>query len=219
MFHYLYKTTCLVNDKYYIGVHSTKNLFDGYLGSGTLLRLSIEKHGAFNHDRVWLEFFDTREEAFARESEVVTEELIRLDSLCMNLKPGGSGGWGTSEDQSKRGIRGNATMKYLREIDLEWQEKFSQTMSNALRLSYENGTRISTFHGALQAEMRRRAALPEAKAKRKETFQNIKHQQGEKNSQYGTCWVSNSVHTIKISVELLEEYLSQGYIRGRKFIV
>jgi hypothetical protein len=66
------------------------------------------------------------------------------------------------------------------------------------------------------AEMIRRAALPKAKAKRKETFQSIQHQQGEKNSQYGTCWVSNSVHTIKIKIELLDEYVSNGYIRGRK---
>lgn len=32
----VYKTTCLVNDKIYVGVHQTQdpNKFDGYLGRG-----------------------------------------------------------------------------------------------------------------------------------------------------------------------------------------
>jgi hypothetical protein len=32
MRHYLYKTTCLVNGKYYYGVHSERRKGDGYIG-------------------------------------------------------------------------------------------------------------------------------------------------------------------------------------------
>ena len=56
-YHILYKTTCTVTGNFYIGVHSTTNLEDGYLGSGKRLRYSIEKHGKENHLREILEFF------------------------------------------------------------------------------------------------------------------------------------------------------------------
>jgi hypothetical protein len=36
MYYIVYKTTCLINDKIYIGVHKTEtpNDFDGYIGCG-----------------------------------------------------------------------------------------------------------------------------------------------------------------------------------------
>lgn len=42
------------------------------------------------------------------------------------------------------------------------------------------------------------------------------HQQGEKNSQYGTCWVRNDKENKKIKKDELENYLVQGWIKGRK---
>ena len=77
--HYLYKTTCLVTKRYYIGMHSTCNLEDGYIGSGTRLRRSIRKYGVENHIKEVLEYFATRELLAKRESEIVTSNLIKED--------------------------------------------------------------------------------------------------------------------------------------------
>lgn len=88
-YHFLYKTTCLVTKKWYIGIHSTDKIEDGYLGSGRRLHLSVKKYGKENHIREILEFFKSREELCKKEVEVVTSSLLR-DELCMNLIVGGN---------------------------------------------------------------------------------------------------------------------------------
>lgn len=40
-YHIIYKTTNLINGKIYVGMHSTDNLNDGYLGSGWILKLDL----------------------------------------------------------------------------------------------------------------------------------------------------------------------------------
>ena len=55
----------------------------------------------------------------------------------------------------------------------------------------------------------------ETKEKWKETYKNIKHQQGEKNSQYGTCWITKEGENKKIKKEELEIFEQQGWKKGR----
>lgn len=51
----------------------------------------------------------------------------------------------------------------------------------------------------------------------RETYKKIKHQQGERNSQYGTCWIYNAKtqENLRIKREDLDLYLQQGYTKGR----
>ena len=56
-YHYIYKITRLdESGRYYIGMHSTDDLEDGYFGSGKLIIRSINKHGKEKHQKEILEF-------------------------------------------------------------------------------------------------------------------------------------------------------------------
>lgn len=75
-YHIVYKTTCLVNGKVYIGVHSTNNIDDDYIGSGTALIAAIKKHGRNNFEREILHVVSSRDEAFKIEESLVTEDFV-----------------------------------------------------------------------------------------------------------------------------------------------
>jgi hypothetical protein len=103
--HYIYKTTCAITENYYIGMHSTSNLEDGYIGSGKRLWNSIRKYGKENHVFEILEFLPDRKSLSERESQLVNSETLR-DPHCMNLIHGGefagTYGFKFSEESRKR---------------------------------------------------------------------------------------------------------------------
>jgi len=92
MIHYLYCIENLVNGKVYVGKHSTKNMNDGYMGSGTALLHAIEKHGVENFQKHVLITFETSEDAFKFERQIVNEEFISDDNTY-NIRIGGMGGF------------------------------------------------------------------------------------------------------------------------------
>jgi hypothetical protein len=87
-YHYLYKITNIINEKYYIGVHSTTNLNDSYMGSGTAIKNAIKKYGIENFEKQILEFFQTSEEKWLAEIKCVTLQIAK-DENSYNMAPGG----------------------------------------------------------------------------------------------------------------------------------
>lgn len=101
---FLYKTTNLVNGKFYYGIHTgplEETLGRLYLGSGNALTAAVKKYGKENFKREVLEIFDDYESAYCREAEVVTEELVK-DPQCYNLRTGGLGGTKASAETRTR---------------------------------------------------------------------------------------------------------------------
>jgi len=86
--HLVYKTTNLVNGKYYIGVHSCKCNPCRYLGSGVALKAAIRKYGRDNFKRQTLRDFSSREEALVFEKDIVNFK----SSQTYNMVEGGLGG-------------------------------------------------------------------------------------------------------------------------------
>lgn len=88
MFHLVYKITNLENNKYYFGVHSTKDMDDGYMGSGKLLKKDIKEFGIECFEREIIHIAETREEALLKEKELITVDVLK-DENCYNLIFGG----------------------------------------------------------------------------------------------------------------------------------
>ena len=202
--HYIYKTTCNVTGKYYVGMHSTSNENDGYMGSGTVLRRSIRKYGVNEHTKEILSYHDSREELVLREIEIVTKELIS-DGLCMNLKEGGNGGFRDEEHMKKAQASGNK--KFIERLinDEQFREKNSKRVADLLKKTHSECKIIyNTFEG---------------KSHSKETKQlmseKAKERIGEKNSQYGTCWITKDGLNQKIKKEEIEIWTNEGWKKGR----
>jgi hypothetical protein len=206
-YHFIYKTINLLNEEYYVGMHSTSNLKDGYLGSGTRLRRSIRKYGESNFKLEILEFLSTREELVKREKELVNEELIK-DSNCLNLKPGGNGGFCNDQHRKRflqggmwgRALGGKKTQRLLKQQTSEVKRKRNKKIGEALLefYKYNSGTFSGKEHSIETIEY--------MKQSRKGTGK------GNLNSQYGTCWITNGVENKKVSPYI---ELDEGWFRGR----
>ena len=91
-YHYLYKITNIITGEYYIGIHSTDNLDDGYFGSGRLLKKLIEEFGKDQFKKEILKFCKNRLELLNYEEQYVNENTLN-DKKCLNLICGGLGAY------------------------------------------------------------------------------------------------------------------------------
>ena len=87
-----YKTTNIINDKIYYGIHKEKTwpFMDSYLGSGTALKRAIARHGESNFIRKILCIASTREYVQDIERSIVDCDFIK-ESTNYNLAIGGCG--------------------------------------------------------------------------------------------------------------------------------
>ena len=74
----------------YIGIHSTSDISDGYMGSGTYLKRAIKKDGIDSFEREVLKIFNSREELLEAERQIVDLSFIERQDTY-NLAIGGSG--------------------------------------------------------------------------------------------------------------------------------
>src|SRR5256885_2390076 len=77
MLHYFYVIENLINGKLYAGKHSTQNMNDEYMGSGTLLKLAIKKYGSQNFRKHILKFCDDAYELAELERHIVDVQVLQ----------------------------------------------------------------------------------------------------------------------------------------------
>ena len=212
MYYTIYKITNQINGKFYIGSHKTKDLDDNYMGSGKYLIRAQEKHGIENFKKEILFVFDTPEEMYAKEAEIVNEDFLAEENTY-NLKIGGFGGWDhenqNSEKQRQKCIKGNAKQKWLSENDQTWMGAANKAVaaSKNMKNAHKTGKfRYDNFAGKSHTE--------EAKRKISETHKKNNLGNGEKNSQYGTMWITNG--TINRKIKKNDE-IPEGFRKGAVF--
>lgn len=200
-YHFIYKTINLINNDFYIGMHSTSNLSDGYLGSGKRLTYSVRKYGAENFKCEILEFLSDRESLIKREIELVTDDLIKEDK-CINLKPGGQGGLNNKEHEISLHL---GASKYLKEMwmNIKYRQKHSEYNGQHMIENHKNGKiKYDTFTG----KKHKIETINKMKEKGKERI-------GDKNSQFGTCWINNGIENKKIKREDKNNFLDWEFGR------
>ena len=187
-FHFIYRTTNLINGRYYLGMHSTNRIDDGYLGSGKRLYYELNKYGRDSFKFEILEQFNSREELVQAEISLITEHDLKNPN-CLNCKPGGQGGFSSPEHAYKFHAAGGKAVRILMgkrhrermENDPEYKARVLQKTRDAL-----GG--IGTFKG----KSHKPETIQKMKEARKETGK------GAKNSQHGTCWITNETENKKI---------------------
>jgi hypothetical protein len=139
MFYTIYKITNLIDGKVYIGKHQTKDLNDGYMGSGKFIRRAIAKHGIKNFRKEILFQFDNEVNMNVKETELVTEEFcLREDTY--NLCVGGNGGFSyINLNQIRNGFEKTMTDEQVKsktliagQIGRQTQARLWQTDPNGL---------------------------------------------------------------------------------------
>ena len=203
MFFTVYKTTNIINGKYYIGKHKTTKLNDGYLGSGKLLKRAIEKYGVENFSKEILFIFDNEEDMNNRE-----KEIVEINENTYNLCSGGQGGFDFINRNNLNMYEGKReidiqNLKKGQNSKLEYFKSGKHKDVTGLKISQTLTGRESTFKGQKHSE------------KAKEKMRGHDHQVGKKNSQFGTCWITNGKENKKIKKDELEIYVSLGFYLGR----
>lgn len=212
-YYFVYQTTNNINGKYYRGAHQTKNLDDGYLGSGTRLKRAIKKYGVENFTREILCFCENEEQMYLKENELV---IISKDTY--NILEGGHGGFshinknGLHPDRSEIGkLGGKASHVSIK------QKRQANTIYNEQYVNYMSGW-------AEKGRAAQKIKYPEGVWKGKTHTEETKKKIGEKtkitqlgsnNSQYGTCWITNGQENKKIKKEDLDIWVKKGYNKGR----
>ena len=107
--------------------------------------------------------------------------------------------------------KGNEVLRLKKQADPEFTKKMERK-----RLKTWNKNREKHLRKLRKAQMLavEAARTPEAIEKKKKSFKQINHQQGEKNSQYGTRWIHNKQVRISKRIKVTDP-LPLGWSEGR----
>jgi group I intron endonuclease len=111
--YYFYKTTNLLNGKFYYGSGSKEN----YIGSGVALNGAIKKYGKDNFKHERLRYFKTRQDAYNFEDRFLKLFNLRRLKKAYNLKNNGRGPDGYSHTEETKDKISNSIKNLYKDIE------------------------------------------------------------------------------------------------------
>lgn len=196
-YRYLY-CVCTTNpnsnlgNKVYFGCHRTNDLNDGYIGSGVLLQKYLKKYPN-DYERYILEYFNTDEEMFNREYEIIHDVLKY--PIVLNLTEGGKGGSvkGRFSEETKKAAYNkwkDSMQKYFN--DKDWCKKTRGRKGNANAMYGHSAYEYMT---------------PE---------KILLHKQHISEAAKDRRWITNGVDKKLVKLTETDKYIKMGYHFGRK---
>jgi group I intron endonuclease len=210
MFYLIYKITNIINNKIYIGSHKTKDINDGYMGSGKYLNRAFSKYGKENFTKEILFEFDNAKDMYAKETEIVNEDFLKRNDIY-NLKVGGQGGF----DYINSKKLNNSTGQYLKAATNSANKRLGkpgrkhteeEKIQASKRVSGDNRPKLFTFKG------RKHSLKTKQKMKENKKHFNGNRSIGVNNSQFGTMWITNGTENRKIKKDAI---VPDGWYKGR----
>ena len=224
-YYFVYQTTNLVNGKIYIGAHKTNNLDDDYLGSGKILQYAIKKYGVDNFLRTVLCFCHNIHEMYALEYDFLNDDFFKLNrDILYNLKVGGHGGIhsiclteeskrkkilgiikaNTGRKQSKKACESNRKSRKLLWTNPEYRNKCilshigkkqtKEQIEKRLDTQLKRGILFSKYTDVVKKKM----------------------SEHRKDTKYISKYVDGTWMNKLIKSTLLDSYIRNGWILGRK---
>ena len=154
MYHYVYITSNNINNKIYVGLHSSDKLVDNYKGSGTYLKKAMKKYGRSNFFvsvRVYLE-----NRSLARELEaLVVSELISLGrGRTYNRAQGGTGAaegsynhfYGKQHTLETKNTIGKLAAKRVGKLNHFYGKHHSQSTKDKIRDIHKGQSKFTKKH-------------------------------------------------------------------------
>jgi hypothetical protein len=231
MFYFLYQIKNKINNKIYIGAHKTKNLNDGYMGSGKHLKNAIKKYGIQNFDKKILLFCESYEKLLEVEKTVVNKNFIQSKNTY-NIKEGGKGGFehinNTNIDKFKGKKHTEQTKQTIRDkIKALYKQKkykkiFSERMigNNRNPKIKEKGENHPAFGKAKTVEHKQKISNSIKKLHKENYYKNKNsplYKKGSEHPAHGTVWICNNItkENKKIKNHLISQFLEDGWEKGR----
>lgn len=140
----VYKITNNINNKFYIGQHTTYNPYDLYVGSGYLLKLAEQKYNLSSFTKTILFDFDNRQDMLNKERELMPLLSCNLyNKQCYNIVQGGGGGF-----LDKNGINIAKGCKHSEQSKIKHQE----AAKKRIHTEYEKQKQSLTMTGRKQSK-------------------------------------------------------------------